>query len=145
MCRVSFEKFSPFEEILMKTRYVIGLVCSLVLIEFALAQTDRFIAADPVNPVNSLLASYDSLGVDVTDEEAARLIGGQTACSDWDVDGGGCCWLCAVCPNNFNTFDDSYWFSDYHHAKQNSTRECSGGAANSCYEGVIDSLIGCTI
>lgn len=106
----------------------------------------------PLQLTSGLVSEAQAIGIAVTDRDAAALSGTATVepeCGGWDVDSGGCHWICFLdnCPDNFDTFDsDSCTYCDYTASKQHGTRECSaGGFSSSCYETVVNSIIGCVV
>lgn len=134
------------------------LICSgaILIVELALpplfgGRSVGSAALGPVSYVEGLLGQAQAIGVAVSDRDAAVLKGAATVepeCTGWDVDSGGCCWICFLdeCPDNFDTFDsDNCLYCEYTASKQNSTRECSAGGNAAACSNVIDSIIGCTV
>lgn len=126
-----------------------------VVVCFAILATEQALSLFPgrvrasVQPSSPILASLTgrgaSIGIAVPDDRAGKLVGGtggETECSDWDVEWFGCGGF--YCPADFSTYNDVYWiFAEHPYAKQNSMRDCNGGHPERGCDQVIDSIIGC--
>lgn len=138
------------------SKWFLMFATAMLMIEFVLppllgGRSVGFTVLERIPLTDGLVGEARAIGIAVSDADAAVMSGAATVepeCGGWDVDSGGCHWICWIdnCPDTFDIFDsDDCLYCDYTASKQNGTRECSAGGFDNACTNVIDSILGCVV